>query len=100
MPLINHSVQALRTISGYPVNIAATSTFATQTCGAGYVRISPTVNCFVKIGLAATTAATTGICGYLAAGVVEFRRVLVGDTIHAISATGGSGILTVEEAVD
>ena len=100
MAILSQQVQAVRTGQGYPVNITATSTFATQTIQSQFIRVSPTVNCFIKVGTSAQTAATTGFTGYLAAGVIEFKKCVVGDSIHAISATGALGVLTIEEVID
>lgn len=85
MPILLHSVQAVRTGQTYVLNAAATSTFATGGFTSPIVRISPQVGICYKVGSA---AATTDV--FLAAGVVEYIKVYPGAVLHAITATGGA----------
>ena len=103
MSILVDNVQAVRGVKSYAVNIAATSTFATQTIGSPIVRLSPLIGCFYKIGTSTDLAATTGLTGVpLLTGVIEYRKCNVGDTIHAITATGGLAAagLIVEEIAE
>ena len=103
MAILLASVQAVRTGTTYPVNIAATSTTATQTINSQFVRLSPRVSVYYNITATGIAAATTGLAGpFLAAGVVEFVRCQTGDTIAAITATGAleAGGLSVAEVIE
>ena len=103
MALVTQGIQALRTTGAYAVNILATSTFATQTFTSSFIRISAQANCFIRIATSATGVAAVGgtLSEYLAAGVVEFKRVNYGDLINVIAATGAAtGVLVVSEVID
>lgn len=101
MPIITSNVQAVRTARAYVVNIAATSTFATQACNATFIRLSPKVACcYFFASSSATTCATTD--NHLAAGVVEFVKIVPGQFIHVISSTGAleAAGLTIAEVTE
>lgn len=103
MALITQGIQALRTTGAYALNLPATSTFATQTFTSSFIRLSAQANCFIRIATSATGVAAVGgaLSEYLAAGVVEFKRVNYGDLLNAIGATGAAtGVLTCAEVID
>lgn len=91
MSVLEASVQAVRTIPILTIPVGATATTATAAISAQIVRLTTDIGVNLLWG-ASPTAATTD--EFLAAGVVEYKKVISGEFLSAITATGtAAGVL-------
>ena len=98
MSVTVEGVQALRFVGHQGFAIGATATNPGNAVNGQWARITSNVACHFLFSAESTAAATTDTD--FPAGAIEYRKIIPGEFLSVITATGGAGAFSVEESVE